>query len=166
VSTYLTRCATLTFPRYTGKREGIFCVDVFPEIAEKVVRYYKDAVFVTHGLPDLKIDSVSDELMRTQYRTAYDLLMRYRKAELVITTRVHAALPSTAFGTPVIYVGVPRSLDDRVSLLDGTGVKAVDRSLRWLPSWAMRKPAPIDTTRFRENYIAFLKRSLAEVSGG
>ena len=55
---------------------------------------------------------------------------------------------------------------DRVSLLDGTGVKAVDRSLRWLPSWAMRKPAPIDTTRFRENYIAFLKRSLAEVSGG
>lgn len=166
VPTHLTRCATLTFPRYTGKREGIYFVDVFPEIAAIARKYYPDHVSISHGLPEMKIGEVTDEIMRAQYKQAYELLMLYRKAELVITTRVHAALPATAFGTPVIYVGISRALDDRVSILEGTGIKCVERSLRYLPSWAMKKPKPIDTRAFRQNYVDFLKKSLSEMGRG
>jgi hypothetical protein len=36
--------------------------------------------------------------------TAADLLERYASAHLVITSRLHCALPCLAFGTPVLFI--------------------------------------------------------------
>jgi len=159
---YLTRCATLTFPPYNGKREGIYCVDVPSEIKEKVRQLYKEACCVSHDLDDLSLDQVNNEIITSQYKKAHELLMQYRKAELVITSRLHAMLPCIAFGAPVIYVGAPKSLDDRVGILDGMGVKAADRALRFPPR-ALRKPPPIDASRLRERYLEFLQQCMADV---
>ena len=39
-----------------------------------------------------------------RFRLAKSLLEKYSKAKLVITTRIHGALPCLAFHTPVIFI--------------------------------------------------------------
>jgi len=158
VATSLTGCATLAFPRYTGKREGVYGVDLPDEIKEQAVRLYREPMFVSHDLEDLSLEQADEDILRDQYRRAYALLMKYQKAELVITSRVHATLPCVAFGTPVIYAGVPKSVDDRVTVLDGLGVKTVNGS-----SQDMRIPVPGDASATRERYLSFLKRCVEEM---
>lgn len=165
VATCLTGCATLTFPRYTGKREGIYCVDVSDEIKEKVVQLYKEPIFVSHDLEDLSLDRADDDTLADQYRRAYALLTKYMKAELVVSSRVHATLPCIAFGTPVIYVGVPKSMDDRVSVLDGMGVQTVNGAFGSL-SRNLCKPLPIDASPHRERYLQFLRRCVSDALKG
>lgn len=165
VSTYLTGCATLTFPRYMGKREGIYCVDVSDEIKEKVVQFYKEPIFVSHDLDDLSLDQVNDDVITDQYRRVYALLTKYMKAELVISSRVHATLACIAFGTPVIYVGVPKSTDDRVSVLDGMRVKTVNGALG-ISSEDLRRPLPINASSSRERYLEFLRRCVSDALKG
>lgn len=159
VSTHLSGCATLTFPTYTGKREGIYCIDVSDEVREIVLHTYSDAIFLSHDLDSFELGEVDDSTITEQYRQAYALLTRYMRAELVITSRVHATLPSIAFGTPVIYVGVPKEIDDRVTALDGTGARTLDGE-RDLLSLDLSKPLPVDAAPFRERYLAFLRQSL------
>lgn len=161
VATCLTGCATLTFPPYTGKREGIYCVDVSDEIKEKVVQLYKEPIFVSHDLEDLSLEQADDDTLADQYRRAYALLMKYMKAELVVSSRVHATLPCIAFGTPVIYAGVPKSMDDRVSVLDGMGVQTVNGAFGSL-SRDLHKPSPIDGSPHRERYLQFLRRCVSD----
>jgi Polysaccharide pyruvyl transferase len=165
VETYLTGCATLTFPRYTGKREGIYCVDVSDEIKEKTLQFYKEPIFVSHDLEDLSLDQAKDGILTDQYRRAYALLTKYMKAELVISSRVHATLPCIAFGTPVIYVGVPKSMDDRVSVLDGMKVQTINGASGSL-SQHLRKPLPIDASLKRERYLQFLQRCVSNALKG
>jgi len=45
-----------------------------------------------------------------RFKQAEELLARYARAKLVITSRIHCALPCLAFGTPVIFVN--RNLED------------------------------------------------------
>jgi hypothetical protein len=161
VATYLTGCATLTFPRYTGKREGIYCVDVADEIKEKVVQLYKEPIFVSHDLEDLSLEQADDDTLADQYRRAYALLTKYMKAELVVSSRVHATLPCIAFGTPVIYAGVPKTVDDRASVLDGMGVQTVNGACGSL-SRVLRKPLPIDGSPYKERYLQFLRRCMSD----
>ena len=161
VPTNLCGCATLTFPAYSGKREGIFCVDVPDDVTEKVLRAYKDPVFVSHDIDHYSLEEVDDTAIMAQYRRAYALLMRYRSAELVITSRVHATLPCIAFGTPVIYVGLPKNPDDRVTVFDGMGVTAFDAAVA-TSTLELRIPVPINPVPLRERYLGFLQRCLAD----
>jgi len=159
VAARLVGCATLTFPRYEGKRQGVFCVDVSDEIKEKAIAIYKDPVFVSQDLGRLSPDEVDDAAVTDQYRRAHRLLADYRKAELVITSRVHSTLPCVAFGTPVIYAGVPKSVDDRVSVLDGLGVKTVNGA----SSRDLTIPRRGDAAAIKERYLEFLKHCVADV---
>jgi len=47
------------------------------------------------------LNNISDE---EKFQMAEDLLHKYAKAKLVITSRIHCALPCLAMGTPVIFV--------------------------------------------------------------
>ncbi len=82
-------CATLTFPRYVGKRHGVYSVD-----------YPGPGARFSHTIS--RQDSVSK-----QWGAAMDALQRYRTAEAVYTTRLHVAFPCLAFGTPV-YLANPQ----------------------------------------------------------
>jgi len=64
-------------------------------ISHEVLR---DAVYINHELPS---NIYTDE---QKFAIADDLLKKYAKAKLVITSRIHCALPCLALGTPVIYV--------------------------------------------------------------
>lgn len=46
----------------------------------------------------------NNEKIEYKFQKAEDLLVRYARAKLVITSRLHAALPCLAFDTPVIYI--------------------------------------------------------------
>ena len=67
-----------------------------------------------------------------KYEEAEALLRRYATAELVITSRLHCALPCRAMGTPVIFVHPNYYSDSRFDglrdILDGYGPD--DQSLR------------------------------------
>lgn len=163
--TCLCLCATLTFPRYEGPRQDIICVDVSDEIVQNVTRAFGDRhgriVRLTHHLDRIPEDLARPELIRAQYLTAYHYLQIYRRAALVVTSRVHVALPSIAFGTPVI---VTQATDDRYSIFESLGVPT-DGGSRLaprakLPWHVVTKPASIDVARQRRAYLDFLNNQL------
>jgi len=164
IPTHLTRCATMTFATYHGKREGVFSVDLQPEMHEQFARLHPGAERLSHDLKPFASEEVSDEETIEQYRKAYALLMRYRTAEFVITTRVHATLPCIAFGTPVIYVGVLSDEDDRVSIFDGVGVRIATGEARRGEASAFVKPPVVDADPLRKGYLGFLESCLNELN--
>jgi hypothetical protein len=98
IPAYLSRCLTLTFQRHPGPRSGITCVDVSPE----AIPHLKHRVtqFVGHYQPDTfcRMSAAKRRAL------AGELLNIYGRSELVITTRLHCALPCLALGTPVVLV--------------------------------------------------------------
>lgn len=66
---------------------------IFPE------SILESATYIRHEIP---LAYFKDEESRFQH--ARELLARYARARLVITSRIHCALPCLALGTPVIYI--------------------------------------------------------------
>jgi hypothetical protein len=127
-------CATLTFDRYHGPRRGVYAVD-----AEA-----PNATSISHDIGDMEWE--------TQLSLARDLLLRYMRAELVVTSRLHVALPCLAFGTPVIITDPMkwghRERNRRFSILDAIGVR-------------YGTPYVQDVSDWRSRYVGFLERNLA-----
>lgn len=105
IDSYFSGCLTLTFPRYTGSRTGIYAVDV-PSRYQLPRWLRASATAIGHVIPQ----NVRREPPR-RLRMAESLLAKYRKARFVVTTRFHCALPCVAMGTPVLLING----DDRAS---------------------------------------------------
>ena len=58
----------------------------------------KNAVYLTHIFPQAKYSESE------RFDLARRYLMRYARAKLVVTSRIHCALPCLALGTPVIFL--------------------------------------------------------------
>lgn len=101
VDGYFSACLTLTFcPVQTHRRTNrIYVVDCPPRILRLVPRWItQQAESLTHvwrGRP-----------YRTQarFQAAQELLDRYATAAMVVTGRLHCALPCAAFGTPCVFL--------------------------------------------------------------
>jgi hypothetical protein len=133
IRTVLAGCATSTFDRYEGPRSGVCAVDADHPGAERF----------THQIGDIPWSE--------QRALAIRMLGIYRTAELVVTNRLHVALPCLAFGTPVI-VRDPIRLNDphslhRFSILDAMGV-------------GYEKIQTLDVSPWRERYEGLLSRNL------
>lgn len=115
VKTFYSKCLTLTFPKRDGapKNGNIFVVDAAHiPIAEFL---HEQAIFLTHKINDAYGDELKSLLAKR-------LLELYRdEASLVITTRLHCALPCLAMGVPFIFFG--DSSDYRISPLADLNVK-------------------------------------------
>jgi hypothetical protein len=84
-------CLTLTLPRNEPEvRRGVLLVDA------------KNVTMEGQKITHRTFHRRSHELRRM---TAQSLLDAYQKAELVITRRLHCALPCAAMGTPVVLIG-------------------------------------------------------------
>ena len=107
VKSYFSGCMTLMLknPRLTKPRTNtIYVVDVKnkeymdlfpPEIV-------KESSSLTHGHPEWAASNLK------LFSAAYNLLEAYASAKLVITQRIHCALPCVALGTPVIFIQSPK----------------------------------------------------------
>jgi Polysaccharide pyruvyl transferase len=164
----LTGCATSAFPPYDGVREGVYGVDVSDDMKDAIVRRFKDPVFLTHDLEPRHRwryypEEIDDAVVTSQFERAYAHLSRYRQAEVVITSRVHVALPSAAFGTPVLYVGPPESWDDRVGILTEAGISRIAGPAE-LSTAPVAPRNPHHSAFHRARFLDHLERLVSEVA--
>lgn len=73
-----------------------------------------NAEYVTHSIHRDKLPSEEERFKHAKY-----LINKYAKAKLVITTRIHCALPSIGLGTPVIYIDDLNKSKNSACRLDG-----------------------------------------------
>jgi len=143
IPAYNSSCLTLTLrPSELGigtqppTRKEILVVDANideSELFHSLVpsEIISQAIFISHGL-----ESLPGPLVKQ--RIALEFLERYRNAKLVITSRLHCALPCLAFGTPFLFIlkrmdEDPR-FDKNLKILLGNG-----KSLP--PNWDWSDPA-------------------------
>lgn len=99
VAAYFSGCLTLTFPPYCGERSGVLLVD------RPAHTQLPRGESITHEIPPMFNPSKRLDLARS-------LIARYRTAELVVTQRLHCALPCFAMGTPVVLVNSSRRAEE------------------------------------------------------
>mgnify|MGYP002803883859 CR=1 FL=1 len=114
VQSYFSGCMTLFLqnPDPTAKRNDIiYITDVKPQYRRLLPKWIlQKANFVTHGV---YYGDTKSLLTKKRFVDAHERLRNYSRAKLVITQRIHAALPCVAIGTPVVF-------------LDGTKTSAPD----------------------------------------
>lgn len=142
VEAYLNGCMTVTLPR-RGKigvdANKVFIVDVCDELLEHVPENLKqDAEFVTHVYYDRKIDEAESLAVYERYQ---------REARLVITARLHCAVPCLAYGIPVIYA--PKIISTRSVWLQNL-IPVYDESTFDKIDW---NPAAIDIEGLKEKIL-------------
>jgi hypothetical protein len=118
VDSYFSGCLTLTInPDKTIKKQDyILAVDVSDEVYESMRKQTSRRIIRLGVLRDITTD------VEEQYRHAEFYLYMYQSAHAVVTTRLHAMLPSIALGTPVLFVN--DILDDDDVRFSGLAVLA------------------------------------------
>lgn len=101
ITTNLSACLTLTLEKDASiqKKDFILCVTVSDEVYEAIRSHTKRMV--------IRIDTTTfDENLSSEekFKLAEQFLYLYQSAHFVITTRLHAALPSLALETPMLYI--------------------------------------------------------------
>jgi hypothetical protein len=103
IDAYFSGCLTLTLQnKFTTRTDEILVVDAHimcPELFKNIIpKSIKDkAIYITQAITEIK--SHDEKMILAQ-----KLLDRYAQAKLVITSRLHTAMPCLAFGTPVILL--------------------------------------------------------------
>ena len=101
IVSYLNGCMTATLPRrkplYSEKYNKIFCVDVPDSLKDMIPKeVLDDCIFCNHVY-------LTSECPDGTEAKAKEIYNRYKdEAKLIITTRLHAALPCAAMGIPVV----------------------------------------------------------------
>lgn len=101
---FFSGCMTLTMNPFEGieKKDYICLADLDEESAEYVKKHTKRPIkMITH---DVDKNEIKEKSFETRMKDVEELLKTYQAAHLVITSRLHIALPCTALGTPVILV--------------------------------------------------------------
>ena len=170
IDAYYSRCVTLTLPRreITPIDGQIFVVgvsDVARHALPRAIR--KQAVTVDQAKVRLPITNTSLKLALAQ-----DLLDFYRnRARLVITSKIHCAMPCIAMGIPVVFLYDAEKRDDyRVKIINdlvginyvherGLAAKFLNRTLSSSIDWS---PAALDIedikTEIRNQFSMALQR--------
>ena len=85
------------------RTDNIYLVDVNPRLVKLLpMEIQKKGIPIEHSM---KGEERSYSLSR--FTAAYKLIEMYGTAKLVITQRIHAALPCVGMGTPVIFINSP-----------------------------------------------------------
>jgi len=106
IPAFFSGCLTLTFEKTPFVRKGIFLV-----IPDKCLTQIPNAIQARSIRLQHTITHKTSHAMRVKF--ARDLLSVYASAELVITSRLHCALPCAAFNTPCWFL--PKLGDVRLS---------------------------------------------------
>ena len=107
VEAYFSGCMTLMLknPSITKRTNEIYLVDVKREykslFPDGISKHFSSLTHLTYAK-----EEYSDTLK--QFSASYLLLEHYASAKLVVTQRIHCALPCVAMGIPVIFIQSPR----------------------------------------------------------
>lgn len=110
VQAYFSGCMTLTLGKsrqWAGGNGRVLCCDFDISADTSITRYLREEWGHIYNFLDVDVctqlatlDTNQDE----RFQAAERLLETYRKAALVITTRIHCALPCLGMGIPVVLV--------------------------------------------------------------
>ena len=119
VPSFFSGCLTLALPPSSdhGHREGVLFVDPFSSIPGLTFRpdLWAQLPRALRSNAERMTHFHASNNLETRLKRAGECLDRYRNAALVITSRLHVALPCIAFRTPVIFLNT----NYRVSRLSG-----------------------------------------------
>jgi len=172
VEAYYSRCVTLTLPRRERPPEGegeVFLVGLSPAARRTVpASIRKRAIVVDQAKLRLPIGST-----RLRLELAGELLDQYRRrARLVITSKIHCAMPCIAMGIPVVFLYDASRRDDyRVKIIeDLVGIHYVHNSG---PLAALRNlrqgrridwnPPPLDIESLKVDIAAEFARAFSRI---
>ena len=119
IKAFFSACLTLTLgEKYTApkneKKDEVIFVDFDMESLPEKIRISLNNYLKNYNLQQVVSLTHTYELNNLEpMETAENLLRRYARAKLVITTRIHAALPCLAMGTTVILVKKGAKPDSR-----------------------------------------------------
>lgn len=106
IDSYFSGCLTLTLQKYSDVLPNgkIILTDVSASVEQYIKSIIRDKKIdcVTHELSELET-GWEDWQKREERVESY--LKMYQGASLVVTTRLHCALPCIALGTPVLLIG-------------------------------------------------------------
>ena len=125
VKAYFSGCATLTYQnRFKERNNKILCVDplfnIFPysygkNIYKRLIpeSFHNQIEYIEHKRYK------SNQSNTERFNDAEELINKYSQAKVVITSRIHAALPCLALGTPVIFLDVGYSSKNQRDRFNG-----------------------------------------------
>lgn len=124
IPAFLSGCVTALFARRvdnTANQNEVLLVDIPKELAEKIPeKMRKDAKSITQIFPITRQNGnefMTESETVLAYEKAKELLRYYKEhAKLVITSRLHTAVPCMAMGIPVILA--KEDFDGRFSWID------------------------------------------------
>jgi hypothetical protein len=105
VECFYSACLTLTFPPLPdARREETIACDLDAESMAVLLRRLRKPPIVTTHI-DAVTASIGERLGKAE-----ELLRLYAGARLVVTSRLHCALPCLALGTPVLFIYRPEQM--------------------------------------------------------
>lgn len=112
VPTYFSGCLTTTLqgnPEYRKKKgnDYILCVDLPERLVKEIKKRTDRPVYSVSRMLSVAFSAVD------RMELARIMLALYHNAYCVVTPRLHVALPSTAFGTPVCLINVGKNAPRR-----------------------------------------------------
>ncbi len=172
IETYYSRCITLTLPRREKEPENgkVFISgvnDAMRHVIPESLR--KEAIRVDQAKVRLPITDTAIKLT-----LADELLKQYREqARLVITSKIHCAMPCIAMGIPVVFLyDANKQNDYRVKIIDdliginyvhkkGVLAKLKNQSLSKEIDW---QPAALDIESLKEEIKQGFKKAFDRIS--
>lgn len=156
IPAYFSGCVTLTLKRFekVEKKDRYILVDVPDAVVEKVQREVGDekVEVISHFIP-LEERGSSWEIRCAKVES---ILKKYQSAKMVITTRLHCALPCLALRTPVMLLG--DDSEDRVQRMgdyrEYVKYFSINDFLEDKPVWNQEFENPSVYVPIRENIIA------------
>lgn len=118
IDNYFSGCVTLTLNRFDiekSDKDYICCVDIPDDIFDYISS--KTNMEVRKKTHTLNLEENRKKSWDERFKNVEDLLKEYQNAKLVITSRLHCALPCLALNVPVILIKDDKSMyyNDRLS---------------------------------------------------
>lgn len=150
---YFSGCLTLTFDKRDKMPTGggkTFVVDLNPKALERLPkRIRKHADFSITHLYQFNNYPISENDATNFENAARKILQRYHdEAGLIITSRIHVAMPCVAMGIPVVFI-TDRPRDERFDVLRGILPVYSYRDMMWV-KW---HPVAPDISKLKESII-------------
>lgn len=104
IENYFSGCMTLTIEPFQNiEKQDYICLVDLDEKSSKLVKENTNRPIkeMTH---DVKPEEIREKSFEKRMQEVEELLKTYQSAHLVLTNRLHVALPCLALGTPVILV--------------------------------------------------------------
>ncbi len=158
---YFSGCMTLTLDKREVEPENgkIFIVDLNKRTLKHLPkRIRKRGDFSITHLYKFNKYPISESDAEIFENKAREILNRYKnEAKLVITSRIHVAMPCVAMGIPVVFI-TDRPYDERFDVLRGILPVYSYHDMMWV-NW---NPTAVDITELKQ---AIIDNAIAQITG-